>query len=217
MEWNKINLQIIKEYDMKFIQFTPFFVESVSLLKQRDKLKALDLCCGCGQHALYLADNGFAATALDNDRQKIQWLEKYNSLNNKNDIECIVGDMKVLPFADGLFDAVLCSSALHHQIFHDVERTVCEVFRVLKSKGTFIFNFLSVQDDSYGIGNQIEYNTFIGSREGEEEVPHHYTTHKELNCLLNEFGKCTVKQNEYFMSYNNTVVSSRVFDVFTVK
>ena len=66
MEWNKFSLQIIRRYGMKFIQSTPFFIESALVLKQYGKLKVLDLCCGYGQHTLYLATVILCVKYLEN-------------------------------------------------------------------------------------------------------------------------------------------------------
>lgn len=56
-----------------------------------------------------------------------------------------------------------------------IQKSIPEVQRVLKQGGYFLFDILSTEDDYNGVGQEIEANTFIGSREGEEDVSHYYT------------------------------------------
>jgi len=89
---------------------------------------------------------------------------------------------------------------------------------VLRRNGYFSFDFLSVEDDSFGIGEEIEENTFVGSREGEDNIPHHYTDVIELNELFNSFREIKIQKNEYHIIIDSErKIKSRVFDVLTYK
>jgi SAM-dependent methyltransferase len=65
-----------------------------------------------------------------------------------------LGDISTLPFADGSFDAVVCSSVLYHEWVQDVAGAVRELRRVLRPGGLLIvvlpaFRFLhSAHDDA---------------------------------------------------------------------
>lgn len=119
---------------------------------------------------------------------------------------------------DNYFDAVICTSVLHHQDFKQIENSISEIYRVLRQNGYFSFDFLSVEDDSFGIGEEIEKNTFVGSREREENIPHHYTDVIELNELLNNFREIKIQKNEYHIIIDSErKIKSRVFDVLTYK
>lgn len=88
----------------------------------------------------------------------------------------------------------------------------------LKSSGGLIFDILSKDDLSYGLGEAIEENTFVGSREGEEGIPHHYTNIKELEKLLEKFNGASIYKNEYIIDdLNGKEYHSKVFDVITFK
>lgn len=50
------------------------------------------------------------------------------------------GDVGVLPFADGTFDAVISSSVLYHQWVPDVGQALVEVRRVLRPGGLLLLN-----------------------------------------------------------------------------
>ena len=77
---------------------------------------------------------------------------------------------------------------------------------------------MSIEDDYFGYGQEIEPNTFVGSREGEEDIPHHYTDIEELKRLLKGFPKVNIQQNGYHIIINSeNEIVSRVFDVLTFK
>ncbi len=77
---------------------------------------------------------------------------------------------------------------------------------------------LSNDDLSYGLGKAIEENTFVGSREGEEGIPHHYTDIEELKKLLEKFSEVNIYRNEYIIDIPaGTEYSSKVFDIIAFK
>ncbi len=91
---------------------------------------------------------------------------------------------------------------------------VAEIYRVLKPKGSLILDMLSKDDLSYGLGKAIEENTFVGSREGEDEIPHHYTDTEELKRLLEKFYEVNIYRNEYVIDIpDGREYRSKAFDI----
>ena len=218
MDWNIVQLPVKNIYDKLDISFTPFFKENIKLFKEMECKRVLDIGCGYGKHSIYLAENKFNVTSIDINAQAIEWLKRYIDRKSITNITLIQADINSLPFQDNYFDAVICTSVLHHQDFKQIKNSISEIYRVLKQDGYFIFDFLSVEDDSFGIGEEIEKNTFIGSREGEEYIPHHYTDIVELNELLDSFSEIKIKRNEYRIIIDSErEIKSRVFDVLTYK
>jgi len=72
------------------------------------------------------------------------------------------------------------------------------MFRVLKPRGIIITEFMSIKDKTYGKGRKIEKNTFIGSMKGEEDIPHHYFTDKEIKTLFSKFKRIKITPTRYF-------------------
>lgn len=113
---------------------------------------------------------------------------------------------------------MICTSTLHHAVISDIKQGINEVCRVLKPNSYFIFDFLSTLDASYGLGTKIEENTFVGSRSGEEDIPHHYTNKNELKALLNNFSFANINKSIYsFCDSKNNQYTSNVFDIIAVK
>lgn len=112
----------------------------------------------------------------------------------------------------------LCTSVLHHAMLKNIEKGIEEIYRVLKPKGCLIFDMLSKDDSSYGLGELVEENAFVGSREGEDGILHHYSDINELKKLLEKFHKTSIYKNEYIIDgLNGKKYSSKVFDVMAFK
>ncbi len=115
------------------------------------------------------------------------------------------------------FDAVTCCSAIHHQKMAGIVKTLGEIRRVLKAGGRVFFDILSTRNPSYAIGEEIEAGTRLGGREGEEDLPHHYSTREEVEELLKDFSQMEIRESEFSYEYNSESYRSVLFEVVAVK
>lgn len=103
-------------------------------------MKILDLGTGSGYLAFALAKKypDAAVTGLDIVRNALE----ENRTKAKNESISNIGFSSYsgveFPFADNEFDIVVSRYALHH--FPDIEKSLSEVFRVLKSSGNFFIS-----------------------------------------------------------------------------
>lgn len=94
----------------------------------------LDIGCGTGQTAAFLAKKfGCDVTAIDNHPVMVEKAME----RTKDDVRIKVkeGDAQRLDFMDDTFDFILSESVL---VFTSIRKTVHELSRVLKSKGSLI-------------------------------------------------------------------------------
>lgn len=110
-------------------------------------------------------------------------------------------DMRTLDFEDDFFDGVLCVWTLGIGKYEDVEKSVNEIFRVLKPGGVAIIDFQSVENKTCGQGTMIEENTYIGGFEGLDSLPNHYSDRKEVEYLTRNFRARKIEPFDYY--YNN--------------
>lgn len=169
-------------------------IDASKIFKKKKYTKILDLGCGTGRHSTYLAKQGFQVCATDISKTGIAILKKKNIKN----IHCKIHDMAQIPYADNFFDAIICVFVMGHGLLSDAEKTVGEMFRVLKPNGMVVTEFMSTKDSTCGKGREVENNTFIGSMKGEEDILHHYFTEEEIRKLFFKFSKLKITPTTYF-------------------
>ncbi len=88
--------------------------------------QALDLACGTGRVSRLLADRGHAVVAVDSCAEML----------DRGAGALALGDISMLPFAEGSFDLVTCALALTHQ--PDLPGVLSEAARVLRAGGELV-------------------------------------------------------------------------------
>lgn len=94
--------------------------------------KVLDLCCGSGQVTGILLEYADDVTGLD-----ISPLSLSRSRRNVPQAKYVEALAEEMPFADGEFDLVHTSAAMHEMTRSQLHQIFTQVYRVLKPGGTF--------------------------------------------------------------------------------
>jgi SAM-dependent methyltransferase len=84
--------------------------------------RVLDLACGAGRNALWLAQRGWEVTAIDGAEEAIRLVREHDAA-----IDARVLDLESdapLPFADGSFDLVVILYFLHRPLFAEAQRVL---------------------------------------------------------------------------------------------
>lgn len=102
-------------------------------LKNISGLRVLEIGSGAGAHSALFSYKGAHMVSMDLTLERvIATAQKLDLLENSNNI-CLQGDAERLPLADHSFDIVYSNGVLHHT--PDTEKTIREVYRVLKPGG----------------------------------------------------------------------------------
>jgi SAM-dependent methyltransferase len=96
--------------------------------------KILDLGCGAGEAAVYLAKKGADVTATDISAGMLDVAKKL-ARKHAVRVETKQCSSHSMPFPDGTFDIVYAANVLHHV---DIESTAKEAHRILKRGGMFV-------------------------------------------------------------------------------
>ena len=151
-----IPIGIIEEFGQVQFEIFPKIKNAVGSFKSQNRKNILDLGCGLGWNSIFLAKEGFDIYAGDICKEYIDTLrDKANKMNLRN-INCKELDMKDIPYEDNSFDVVICTSALVHGTLKEIKMIINEIYRVLKPDGILIADLLSVEDESFGMGEKIE-------------------------------------------------------------
>jgi ubiquinone/menaquinone biosynthesis C-methylase UbiE len=111
--------------------------------------EALDICCGAGTNPIYLAQKGFAVTALDISRKAIE-IAKQKTSRARVEIQFVLGNFVTLPFKDAEFNFLLDMGCFHHVTIDDRKPFIQGIYRVLKpADGKYLLICFS---DKNGLG-----------------------------------------------------------------
>ncbi len=119
------------------------FIDNITqFLKLEPNTSCWDLCCGKGRHSIYLNKKGYKVVGTDLSEQSI--IEANKSANASLDF--YTQDMRLL-FRTNYFDVVfnLFTSFGYFDKRQDDVDVFSSVFKSLKSKGLFVFDFLNAQ------------------------------------------------------------------------
>lgn len=104
-----------KEYNsMKTPDIMPIFCKVAQGYPEKSKMKALDLGCGTGRDARWLAEQGFDVTAVDNSNGMLEEARKENSHENIRYVLDEAPSLSALSGSGEKFDVILMSAFLFH-------------------------------------------------------------------------------------------------------
>ena len=197
-------------------------IESYYLLNRWENLgfkSFLDLGCGLGRHTVLFASNGFDTYGFDISSDGLnktkEWLDSLGL--NANLVE---GDMLSLPYADELFDSILCRNVISHQDTCGVKKIIGELKRVLKPGGECYLTLGS--KSTWGFKQTswplLDENTRLRMEEGPEyEIPHFYADYDLIKELFKDFKIEFINHIEDFYESNGKTYSSFHYHVLIRK
>jgi len=107
----------------------------VEFVDARSGSKILDVATGTGKQAFAFAKKGYYVTGIDLSEDMLKVAIKKNNYEN---VKFEIADATNLPFEDSSFDVSCVSFALHDMILTIREKTLKEMVRVTKPKGTIM-------------------------------------------------------------------------------
>lgn len=124
----------------------------VDFLKQKQiaPCKGVDLGCGPGNYAIYLAKNGFEMTGVDISPTAIK-IARQKSAKKEADAAFLCADLTENPFRIfGAFDFAFEWEVLHHILPEKRDRYIKNISQLLNSKGRYLAVCFSEEDTNFG-------------------------------------------------------------------
>lgn len=161
-------------------------VSAVPFLQRSGVRDVIDIGCGVGRHALYLAEQGFSVAGVDLSPIGLDVARDTAEEGNLS-IELETGNFTELPFPAERFDLALAWNVIYHGDGEVVSRALDEIRRVLRPGGLLLGTMISKRHYRYGDGQQIRPNTYIVDDDEEKAHAHFYCNERELLELLDGF------------------------------
>jgi SAM-dependent methyltransferase len=158
----------------------PLVQALVPLLRVRGFKRVVDVGCGIGRHALYLAEQGFNCVGVDASETGLEFA-RAEAGRARLDVTYRVGPFYALDFADGSFDAVVAWNVIYHGDRDLARRAADEFARVLVPGGLYVGTMLSKRNLGYGIGREVRPDTFVVDDATTDKIhPHLYVNSRDL-------------------------------------
>ncbi|MEN8116209.1 MAG: class I SAM-dependent methyltransferase [Bacteroidota bacterium] len=163
--------------------------------------KAIDMGCGAGNYAVYIAEQGFEVTGVDQSVYAIN-IARENAAEKGVNVRFIAADITGnFNEINETFDFVYDWGVLHHIFPGDRKNYVKNVNRILNAGGKYLSVCFSVEDDFFEgkgkyrttkRGNSLYFST-------EEEMKELFEPHFHINELktIEIFGKSVSHQAVY--------------------
>ncbi len=183
------------------------FMDNVIRHLEIDFGSILDLACGKGRHAYYLAEKGFDVVGLDLSKESIQYANTMYQLPN---LEFYVHDMR-LPFRINYFDYIfnLFTSLGYFDSLKENEKVFQSMHAGLKDNGYILIDFMNTEKVIHNLvpreRKDIDGYTFYIRREVENgKIVKNIHIEKEDNVWMYKEEVQVLMQHHFHTFLNNT-------------
>lgn len=111
---------------------------------------------GYGRNAKVFYDNGFEVTGIEISKTAIERARKYFG----SDVTIHQGAVANMPFDEKKYPSIYCYSLIHLLSTAGRKKLIADCYEHLKPKGIMVFVALSIKDKRFGVGQELEKNTF---------------------------------------------------------
>ena len=186
-----------KEGRAHWLEPDPFIVSIIPELKKNGVTKVLDLGFGVGRHAILFTKKGFNVYGIDPSASGLEFAREWSE-REKVSPYFLIAEMSQLPFSKAYFDLIIAWNVIYHGTTKIIHKTVREIKRCLKKDGYLLCTLISTKHKKYGLGKEIEKDTFVIAEEEEKSHPHHYFNEAEINNFLIGFSHIKCENVEQF-------------------
>ncbi|OGO18373.1 MAG: hypothetical protein A2Z14_15500 [Chloroflexi bacterium RBG_16_48_8] len=112
-------------------------------------------------------DYGYETHGIEISEDRLLNVEEYCE-ENELDLDIRKGDMRQIPFEDESMSFVFTYNTIFQMTKDDIDIAMGEIKRVLKSEGLCFVNFLSVDSQTFGMGDEIGKGEYVEKQNGKD-------------------------------------------------
>lgn len=128
-------------------------------MEKRGFKSVLDVGCGYGRDCIYLARTGFDVVGIDVSAEALRLARDWANSDGLK-IDFMHMDITDNSFEDSRFDTVIMFNTFHFMLEKVREKSISEIYRILRSGGLFVQAMFSRREKGFGQGREVEANTF---------------------------------------------------------
>lgn len=184
-----------------------YFIDHIVSTLDIKKSSILDLACGKGRHAHYLAEKGFDVVGLDLSKESIHYANAAYQLPN---LEFYVHDMR-LPFRINYFDYIfnLFTSIGYFEDLQENEKVFESMHVGLKEGGHILIDFMNTEKVVQNLiprENKVidEYSFYIRKEITDGKIIKHIQVEKNEKMWLFKEEVQALMQHHFHTFLNNT-------------
>ncbi len=132
--------------------------KNVLKLFQKNNIKSVIIPgFGYGRNAKVFYDEGLKVSGIEISKTAIERARKYFG----NEVTIHHGSVTDMPFDKASFEAIYCYSLIHLLDKAERLKLIEDCYSKLKPNGLMVFVALSINDNRFGVGSEVEKNTFF--------------------------------------------------------
>lgn len=156
---------------------------ALDIMERRRFTRILDVGCGYGRDCIYLARSGFDVIGIDISAEALKLARDWAKGDGLK-IDFMHMDITDNSFEDSRFDTVIMFNTFHFMREKVRERTVSELYRILRDGGVLVQAMFSRMEKGFGQGPEVEANTF----ESKPGRPVHFFSEEEIRDAFARFA-----------------------------
>ena len=174
--------------------------------KNKGYKKFLDIGCGLGRNALYLAKQGFCVTTFDLSEKSVEVVKQKFEDNNLVLDDIKVCDMLEMNYPENSFDCILAMNVISHTDTQGFKEILEKIRKMLKPGGEVFFTLGSKQSYWYNREDLpvVDECTKIRIEDGPENgIPHFYVNDEDCLRLFTDFKIVNLRHVSELTSYGS--------------
>ena len=138
-----------------------FIIDLESVLAERECRRVLDVGCGAGRNALFLAKQGYYVVGVDISSTALKIALRKADGSTLKECLFIRGTFLKLPFSNSQFNAIVSCYSIENQSLSKIRKALNEMKRILVSRGLVLVTLHSTKHWRFGLGKQVGPGTFL--------------------------------------------------------